>query len=124
MAILKFEKTLSDEPDNKDKKYYSNKDGYMKFTTDMKARELKANLANAREAIRDERWKWTENIKLELLTKQMSDTLRLKIKTDTGKDPLDKSKWSYDDLEEAIKNHAVVPVDPAILAREMHDATR
>ncbi len=124
VAISKFEKTLSDEPDNKDKKYYSNKDGYMKFTTDMKARELKANLSNAKEAIRDERYKWTENIKLELLMKQMSDTLRLKIKTDTGKDPLDKSKWSYDDLEEAIKNHAVVPVDPAILAREMHEITR
>ncbi len=72
-----MKKTSPDGPDRRDQKYYSNKDGYMKFTTDMKARELKANLANAREALRDERYKWRKNTKLDLLTKQMSDPLRL-----------------------------------------------
>ena len=53
----------------------------------------------------------------------MSEALRLKIKTDTGKDPQDRNKWKYDELEESIKKHAVVPVDPAILARNMHNTT-
>ena len=33
----------------------------------------------------------------------MSQDLRQKILTDTGKDPYDKT-WKYDDLVEAIKN--------------------
>ena len=124
VAISKFEKALSDEPDKRNQKYYSYKDGYMKFTTDMKARELKASLANAREIMKDERWMWTDIMKIDLLTKGMSDALRLKIRADTGKDPLNKTEWSYDDLEKAINKHAVVPVDPAVLARKMHESTR
>ena len=63
-------------------------------------------------------------MRLELLMKEMSEKLRLKIATDTGKDPLDKTEWNYDDLEEAIRNHAVVPVDPAVLTKDMHKLTR
>ena len=41
---------------------------------------------------------------MDLLTKEMSEDLRLKIKTDKKKDPLKKGDWTYDDLEAAIKN--------------------
>ena len=59
----------------------------------MKARELKANLANAREVMGDNRYKWTGNAKLELLMKEMSEKLRLKIKTDMGKDSANKTAF-------------------------------
>ena len=90
----------------------------------MKARDLKVNLAKAREVLEDNRYKWTGTTKLELLMKEMSERLRLKIRMDTGKDPANKTEWAYDKLEAAIKNHAVVPVDPAVLTKDMHELTR
>ena len=57
-----------------------------------------------------------DEIRLELLTKAMTESLKLKIKTDKKKNPTEKN-WTYAELEEAIKKHAVDPIDPTELAR-------
>ena len=121
--IEKYNKSM-DGDDDRNKRFYAVKDGYIKFTTNMKAREIKTKLANARATISDGRWRWTDSMKLEMLTKEMSNDLRLKIQSDTGKDPQDNTTWSYDELEKAIQKQAVTPVDQAKLAREMHTVTR
>ena len=68
VAIEKFDRKYSNLPDRRDQKYYSTKDGYNTFATNMKARYLKVNLAQAKEVSDDVRYKWTANTKLELLT--------------------------------------------------------
>ena len=55
VAVEKFDRKYSNLPDRRDQKYYSNKDGYNTFTTNMKARDLKVNLAKAREV-----WRMTD----------------------------------------------------------------
>ena len=84
----------------------------------MTARHLNNSLERANNIYRDPCWKWPNEIRLDLLTKEMSEDLRLKIRTDKKKDPLKKEDWTYDELEAAIKKHAVNPVDPVKLARE------
>ena len=105
-----------DDDPNRGKMFYPAKEGYPEFTVHMKAIDSNFNLERA-EAIKNYiRWKWDDLLKLELLTKQMSKELRLKIQTDKGKDPWDKT-WAYNDLVAAIKKHAIDPVDPAKLLR-------
>ena len=117
-------KYISELPDPKDQKFYTDRDGYQTFDTKMKARELKINLAKAKETSEDERCKWMDNTKKELLTKGMTKELRLKIETDMRRDPEDKSKWTYEELEKAIKYHAFEPIDPATLVKDMLELTR
>ena len=99
------------------KKWYTYKDEYPKFSINMTAADLKRSLAKANEIYTDSRWRWTTILRLELLTKDMSNDLKLKIKTDKGIDPEKRSEWKYEDLEEAIKKHAVNTEDPMKLAR-------
>ena len=51
----------------------------------------------------------------------MTKILRLKIQTDKGKDPANKSEWTYGELEKVIKLHAF---EPATLTKDMHELTR
>ena len=62
--------------------------------------------------------------KKRITDKRDDKKLRLKITTDKGKDPANKSDWTYDELEKVIKLHAVEPVDPAILTKDMQELTR
>ena len=82
VAIKKFDRTyISELPDPRDQKFYTDRDGYQTFDTKMKARELKINLAKAKETLEDVRFKWTDNTKKKLLTKGMTKELRLRIET-------------------------------------------
>ena len=54
----------------------------------------------------------------------MTKELRLKIQTDMRRDPEDKSKWTYEELEKAIKYHAFEPINPATLVKNILELTR
>ena len=55
VAIKKFDRTyISELPDPRDQKFYTDRDGYQTFDTKMKARELKINLAKAKATSEDE----------------------------------------------------------------------
>ena len=56
--------------------------------------------------------------------KNMTKELRLKIWMDMNKDPEDKSQWTYEQLEKAIKYHAFEPVNPATLVKNILELTR
>ena len=113
-------KYISELPDPKDQKFYTDRDGYPTFDTNMKARHLKINLAKAKETSEDVRFPWTDDTKKELLTKGMTMELRLKITTEMSKDPEDMSQWTYEELEKAIKHHAFEPINPATLVKKTY----
>ena len=55
-AIERFNRKYSDLPDPRDQKFYTVKEGYNTFDTNMKARDLKVNLAQAKEVSEDVRY--------------------------------------------------------------------
>ena len=101
-----------------EKKWYTDKEDYPKFDVNMTAGDLKTGLARAIEIYEDVRWQWMPKLRLELLTKRMSNELKRKIKTDTGLDPDVRDEWTYENLENAIKKNSVTAADPMKLARD------
>ena len=87
----------------------------------MPAGDLKQQLTKAYKIINDIRFKWTEKLKIQLLTRKMSDELRRKIKTEANNDPEDADKWTYEGLVALIEKHAVTTIDSVKLARDMSE---
>ena len=65
------------------KKYYKPKEDHPSFDTDMTIRKIRNQLARTENIKTDPRFKWTRALKVQLLTRNMSEELRNKIKMDT-----------------------------------------
>ena len=70
---------------NVDKKYYrpgleGTEEEHPKFDVNMPAGDLKQQLTKAAEIKNDTRFKWTEKLKIQLLTRKMSDELKRRIR--------------------------------------------
>merc|ERR1712082_58902 len=90
----------------------------------MPAATVKRSLNRAVELYESPIWRWDPLIRLRLLTQNMSENLRIKIKTDTGKNPEQGALWNYEDLENAIKKHAIKSQDPMKLAMTFTEAIK
>ena len=88
------------ELESKGKMYYTKKDGYQIYDVNMNARTLKNMLEKERSRYQDERYRWTDETRIELLRDSMMEALRLKIEVEANKNPkATEVNWDYEELE-------------------------
>ena len=101
------------------RKYFANtKQRFPRFDVGMTPEELETNLATATSIAADARWRWTQPLQVEVLSKELTKELRQKIKEDTNKNAWEKEDWSYEELAAAIRRHAAPKPSTMHLAKD------